>query len=196
MENTTVSADDENFALSAGFPFTNHSLMGTGVQWSFEQGADGHFEITDASLNQDNESENYLTHSKTRGTRYTVRVESAPDKVIIDGKESDYQFFGTSSDIIVTSGAPVNMVLNSVKTEYFALESDYVTLEATLTDKFGQQVEDGTLVRWGVSGGGSLETTNYQTVTTNGMTSAKIYGDFIPGVHLICLLASLTWQIN
>ncbi|NOZ69219.1 MAG: hypothetical protein GXP46_08265, partial [Deferribacteres bacterium] len=182
-EETIVSADEASVYIVAsisvgtdteGLPIPAED--GSIVEWFIDEGTGTLSE--QQSLTRDGFAVVTLNTTTTPGDTY--RVGAKVKSLVVDGRS--YEIGGVSAvtnTIRVVPGKAADITISKSKASYAADETDAITLTAVVKDRYGNLVEDGSPVYWGLEGLGEFPEEEIVEETLNGQAQATVKPGFL-----------------
>lgn len=179
---SVVSADDH----TANIVFQvqdNHDTEGSVVEWQIESGTGGSLSQPETMV-KDGFSAVTLNTSTVKDARYVVQARIK--KLGSDGDViSQHSAWIKSSEIEVKAGKPHTFAFAATKTNYRSDGTDTSEITATIKDQYGNLVEDGTSVSWGVDQTPTPPFDSMDNVTADGLAKAVLHAPLIPESQVV-----------
>ncbi len=182
---SVVSADDHsiNIVFQIGAGRAGNPFEGSIVEWQIESGSNGSLTQTESTV-KDELTAITLNTSTIKGDTYTVKARIK--KLGADGIDmGDACSWTMSPEIQVGAGKPHEFSLTATKNQLRSDGTDTSVITAEIKDQYGNSVEDGTTVTWGVDQSPTPPFDSVEETTTGGIAKAVLHAPLVPEDQII-----------
>ena len=183
LSETIVSADDHQATIVLSIANTSSDPDGSIVEWQIESGDGGSLTETETIV-RDGLTVASLNTSTTKGEEYRLKAR-IKQFGLNDNDISASSAWLVSPLIRVSAGVPHSFQFTASKSSYRSDGTDTTEITAEIRDQYGNLVDDGTLVDWGVGQNPPPPFVSEENVTVSGLAKAVLRAPLIPDDQIV-----------
>ncbi|MER2490309.1 hypothetical protein [Catenovulum sediminis] len=176
-----VSADDTKVPLQGMIIGYQEGSDLPSVNWNITEGAVDKVDDFQAEYRHQGVFPADITLTPTVGNRVTMQLQHADDD----------KLKVTLPTIEVQAGAPATLWAEAVTSEMYVEGHQFIDVHIAVNDQFGNPVQDGTPITYGIDGSAIIDEDTTQYQTTNGIAKARLRGAALAQID-----NTLTIQVN